>query len=179
MGIWHLCRIVFGLGKWCLTGSLLNGCLKMMFQKFVIGLSACFGTATSLVCSECRASVYVSFEELGNTVSKETTNSIDLKFQIIQLKKAYIASEANKCLAKLDKKGKVVTGFSVLYVSGTWTSNTLNTALYNFELKAGLKDKLSTEAKLEYEKSKERVLSGNFKPFSIIIAEAYKEKGSR
>jgi hypothetical protein len=115
--------------------------------------------------------------ELENSVKKETQTKIDYGFEIIELKKSGdIDRELTRVISTLVKGDKIVTGISVVTVSGSWTSNTIRHALDSFEAKVGLKDKLSAEAKLEYERTKTQILQGNFKKFSFIIGDSFKIK---
>src|SRR5690606_27496300 len=97
--------------------------------------------------------------------------------KIIQLKNTgEIDKQVSQAFSKLEKGQKLITGISVVTISGKWTSNTLREALDEFELNVGLNDILSADAKLKYDKSKERVLEGEVKEFGFIIGDSYKLK---
>ena len=115
--------------------------------------------------------------DIDNTVTKNTKNKITFSFKIIELKKVgEIDRQVTKAFSKQEKGQKIVTGISVVTISGKWTSNTLKEVLNEFELSAGLNDILSAGAKLKYEKSKERILEGEVKEFGFIIGDSYKLK---
>ena len=115
--------------------------------------------------------------EIDNTVTNNTKNDIQFSFKIIQLKiGGNIENELLKAMSNMKKDEKIITGISVVSISGKWTSNTLKEVLNNFEVGVGLNESLTAEAKLEYEKSKERILEGEVKEFSFIIGDSYKEK---
>jgi hypothetical protein len=115
--------------------------------------------------------------ELDKTVTKNTQNEISFSFKIIQLKNTgEIDKQVSEAFSKLKKGQKLITGISVVTISGKWTSNTLREALDEFELNIGLNDVLSADAKLKYDKSKERVLEGEVKEFGFIIGDSYKLK---
>lgn len=115
--------------------------------------------------------------EIDKAVTKNTKNDIEFSFKIIQLKNVGdIDKQLTNAFSKLKKGEKIITGISVVTVSGKWTSNTLKEVLDEFELSVGLNDNLSAEAKLKYEKSKERALKGKVKEFGFIIGDSYKLK---
>lgn len=115
--------------------------------------------------------------ELDKTVTRKTKNKISFSFKIIQLKNTgEIDKQVSKAFSKLEKGQKLITGISVVTISGQWTSNTLKEALGEFELNVGLNDVLSADAKLKYDKSKERILEGEVKEFGFIIGDSYKLK---
>jgi hypothetical protein len=117
--------------------------------------------------------------QLKNAVETETSQNIELEYKIIELKQPYVDSEVDGCYARLPKRHKIITGIGVITVKGSWASNTLKKAFNNFEANASAFDGLSAEAKAEYERSKERVLSGKFDPLSMIINSSYKYKSRR
>jgi len=114
---------------------------------------------------------------LDKTVTKNTKNEIDFSFRIIQLKNVGdIDKEVSEAFSKLNKGEKIITGISVVAISGKWTSDTLKEVLDEFELSAKVNDDLSAEAILKYEKSKKRVLDGKVKEFGFIIGDSFKQK---
>lgn len=115
--------------------------------------------------------------EVDHIVTRNTKNEITFSFKIIQLKNTGdIDKEVTEAFSKLEKGEKLITGISVVTISGKWTSNTLKEVIDKFELNVGLDDNLSADAKLKYEKSKERILEGEVKEFSFIIGDSYKLK---
>lgn len=112
--------------------------------------------------------------DLKSGVEKQTKNLIDFDFKIIQLKNTgEIGNEIAKSLQSMNKGEKLIVGASVISISGEWTSNTLKNIFDSFELSTGYKEYLSGEAKLKYEQSKNKVLSGSVKRFSFIIGDSY------
>lgn len=115
--------------------------------------------------------------EIDKSVTKNTKNEISFTFKIIQLRNiGEIDNQVVQAFSKLEKGQKLITGISVVTIGGKWTSNTLREALDEFEFNVGLNDYLSADAKLKYDKSKERVLEGEVKEFGFIIGDSYKLK---
>jgi hypothetical protein len=114
--------------------------------------------------------------QVRNSVTSETANNIDLEYKVIQLKNDYISSQVAACFGNLPKKSKVILGIGLITVNGSWTSNTLQKAFRNFEANSSAYKALSAEAKADYEKNKNRALSGNFDAFPLIISASYNYK---
>jgi len=115
--------------------------------------------------------------EVDKTVTKNTKNEIEFSFKIIQLKNVgEIDKQVTNAFSKLKKGQKFITGISVVTIRGAWTSGTLKEVLDEYELSAGLNHILSAAAKVNYEKSKERVLKGEVKEFEFIIGDSFKLK---
>lgn len=115
--------------------------------------------------------------QIKNSVETATSRNVELVYRVVELKQPYIDEQVDACLARLERKRKILTGVSLITVKGDWTSNTLRDAFRKFEANATLFSSLSADVKTNYEKSKQTLLSGNFEPFSLIISTAYKYKG--
>ncbi|MFI1773374.1 hypothetical protein [Thalassobellus citreus] len=112
--------------------------------------------------------------EVDKIVENKTRNNIEYSFKIIQLKRTGdIDNKVATAVSNLNKDEKLIVGISVVTVSGNWTSKSLKEVINKFEATAGWSDSLSAEAKLNYEKSKKRVLEGKVKEFGFIIADSY------
>jgi len=114
------------------------------------------------------------FAKLNNYVQDETNGAIDFSFEILELKKGVdIEMETERILSALEKGEKLITGISIITISGNWETKILKTVLDNFEIELGLKDKLSVDAKLQYDSSKNKLVTGTIQPFSFIIGDSY------
>jgi hypothetical protein len=115
--------------------------------------------------------------QIDNTVTNKTKTDIEFSFKIIQLKSVgNIGAQLADAFSEMESGEKIITGISVVTISGRWTSNTLREVLNSFEVGVGLNESLTGEAKLEYEESKNRALEGEVKEFSFIIGDSYKKK---
>lgn len=112
--------------------------------------------------------------ELDNTITRRTNNTIDFGFKIIQLKNVGdIGAQITDIRSRLNENQKLITSISVVTISGEWTSYTLKEVLNTFEANVDLEEVLSAQAKLTYDKSRERVLGGRVKEFGFIIGDTY------
>lgn len=114
------------------------------------------------------------FAKLNNYVKTETKGSINFVFEILELQKGgEFEKEVNQVFSTLVKGEKLLTGISVVTIDGNWEKDVVKNILTNFEMEVGLNEEISAEAKLKYEKSKQRLIAGTITPFSFIIGDSY------
>ena len=103
-----------------------------------------------------------------------TNKKIDLEYKRISLNKEFMDAENfQTCLSSLNEKENVVTGISVITVSGEWSKETINTVFANIEASAGYTD-LTADAKNKYDNDKSKVLEGKFEPITYFFTATYR-----
>jgi hypothetical protein len=103
-----------------------------------------------------------------------TQNKIDLEYYRISLKKEFTDSDNfQTCMSSLQEKEKVVTGISVIKVSGEWSKETISNVFANIEASVGYNN-LTADAKNKYNRDKSKVLEGKFEPITYYFTVTYR-----
>lgn len=107
-------------------------------------------------------------------VNDKLNHQIDLEYKRIELKKEFMDGvNFQSCKSALQEKEHVITGISVITVSGEWSKKTVKNILANVESTVGYTS-LSAEIKNKYENDKSQVLNGRFEPITYYFTATYR-----
>jgi len=155
-----------------LTASVESKEKKSFDQKLEANLTKIIGRFFGKLDESIKADIKA---ELIKNIESETNQEIELEYIVYDLTQRFIDDNLSTCMDSDPKKRKIVTGISILTVSGEWTTDVFKKTFTNFEGNVQAFNALSVESKNEYEKEKKVILDGNFEAISIIFSVAYRK----
>ncbi len=141
-------------------------------SKINADLSRYLGPVFSVLPDKLRASFAA---DATDRLVQSGGGNVDLVYERIDLTVAAIDRLKSACYSQTRNRLKIITGISVVTVSGTWTRHNLVDSFGKLEGSADFLG-LSTETKAEYTNKKALTLQGNFEPLSFVIATAWRRR---
>lgn len=106
--------------------------------------------------------------ELKKEISTSLSSSADITYHRMTLSQAYTDTKLRACLEQTPKNENVITGVSVITVSGNWASERIKDSLADVEASAAYNN-LSAELKATYTSKKTVALDGHFEPLPFVF----------
>lgn len=115
---------------------------------------------------------------LNNSVTENLSSTIQLEYERIDLTTDFMDRNMSECLASVPRSARVITGVSVIKVSGTWTQSRVSSLISHVEASIGFRQ-LSAGIRSEWDRQKGLLLQGTFQPMSYVFRAAVREGTGR
>lgn len=109
-----------------------------------------------------------------DALTRSSTSRADFVYRRHDLTMAAMGRMLPACYARTNGKRKVVTGVSVVEMSGDWARSRLLEGIGKFEATAEFIG-LSPDIKANYNDRRQRALVGSFPPLSFVIATSWRK----
>jgi hypothetical protein len=144
-------RAAFNLG---LSGDL-DAYVAQTFPNFPQGFQA-----------EAKSKLEQKFQSaIGRTAS--------ITYHRMDLSRGFMDRELDACLDRLPRNEKVITGVSLITVSGEWSQDIVRETMAELEASASYRA-LSASQRVEFSQRREFALRGTFEPVAVPFAVAYR-----
>ncbi|MFN3353371.1 MAG: hypothetical protein ACK4Z5_07165 [Brevundimonas sp.] len=91
----------------------------------------------------------------------------------MDLSRSFIDEKLDACLDSLPRDQKVITGVSLVTVSGDWSQDIVRGTMAELEASAEYRA-LNASLRAEFSQRREIALRGNFEPLAVPFAVAYR-----
>lgn len=111
--------------------------------------------------------------KLESKMQSALQQNASITYHRMDLTQAFIDAHLGECLDKLPSNRKVITGVSMITVSGDWSQTILRDILTELEASAEYRS-LSADLKASYTQRKSIALQGTFEPLAVPFAVAFR-----
>jgi len=111
--------------------------------------------------------------QITSVIDRTDISSINLEYKRVDLTKRFINTHITPKLTDLSSKDKVITGISLITVEGNWSRSKVTELFAQLEA-TGEYRTLTSSAKNNYKRDKNRILNGKFESLQYCISAAYR-----